>query len=84
MIRKQGCSRLRISTGFITRILTRNSPIFHQRDFIKNILVDGLNMKLAVVGFNYRFGYMGKGDPEFLKRLGDKYGFKVIVVPLVR
>ena len=41
-------------------------------------------MKLAVVGFNYRFGYMGKGDPEFLKRLGDKYGFKVIVVPPVR
>lgn len=53
-------------------------------DFIKNILVDGLNMKLAVVGFNYRFGYMGKGDPEFLKRLGDKYGFRVIVVPPVR
>ena len=53
-------------------------------DFIKNILVDGLNMRLAVVGFNYRFGYMGKGDPELLKRLGDKYGFRVIVVPPVR
>lgn len=53
-------------------------------DFVKNILVDGLNMKLAVVGFNYRFGHMGKGDPELLKRLGDKYGFRVVVVPPVK
>lgn len=53
-------------------------------EFVKNILVDGLNMKLAVVGFNYHFGYMGKGDPELMKRLGDKYGFRVIVIPPVR
>lgn len=53
-------------------------------DFVKNILVEGLHMKLAVVGFNYRFGYMGRGDPELLKRLGDKYGFRAIVVPPVR
>jgi len=52
--------------------------------FVKDILVDGLNMKLAVVGFNYRFGYMGKGDSEFMKRLGDRYGFRVIVIPPVR
>jgi len=26
-------------------------------DFVKDILVERLNMKLAVAGFNYRFGY---------------------------
>lgn len=53
-------------------------------DFIKNILVDTLRIRLAVVGFNYRFGYMGRGDTEFLKRSGEKYGFKVIVIPPVK
>jgi len=27
---------------------------------------------------------MGKGDPELMKKLGDKYGFSVIVIPPVR
>jgi len=53
-------------------------------EFVKNILVNGLRMKLAVVGFNYRFGYMGKGDTELLRRLGDKYGFRLIVIPPVK
>src|SRR5690554_3041716 len=29
--------------------------------FIKNILVDRFNIKLAVAGFDYRFGYKGQG-----------------------
>lgn len=53
-------------------------------EFIKDILIDRLKIKLAVVGFNYRFGYMGKGDPEYLKKAGEKYGFRVIVVPPVK
>jgi len=53
-------------------------------DFIRNILVDTLRIRLAVVGFNYRFGYMGRGDTEFLKKSGEKYGFKVIVIPPVK
>lgn len=53
-------------------------------EFIKTILVDKLKIRLAVVGFNYRFGYMGRGDVEFLKKSGDKLGFRVIVVPPVK
>ena len=53
-------------------------------DFVKNVLVDGLNMKLAVIGFNYHFGYMGRGDAELMKKLGEKHGFRVIVIPPVR
>ena len=53
-------------------------------DFIKEILVDHLKIRLVVVGFNYRFGYKGGGDSEYLKKSGEKYGFKVIVVPPVK
>ena len=53
-------------------------------EFVKEVLVDTLKIRLAVVGFNYRFGYMGKGDVEYLKKSGEKYGFKVIVVPPVK
>lgn len=53
-------------------------------DFIKKILVEKMKAKLVVVGFNYRFGYMGRGDVELLKRMGDKLGFRVIVIPPVK
>lgn len=49
-------------------------------EFVQNILVDKLNTKLVVVGFDYRFGHKASGDVEVLKDLGNKYGFKVIVL----
>ena len=52
--------------------------------FVKDILVARLNIKLAVAGFDYRFGYMGQGDTELLKGLGKEHGFKVLVVPPVK
>ncbi len=53
-------------------------------EFIENILVNDLRVKLVVVGFNYRFGYKAKGNISTLKKYGKKYGFKVIVVPPVK
>lgn len=53
-------------------------------DFVKDVLISRLKIRLAVVGFNYRFGYMGGGDVEYLKKCGEKYGFRVIVVPPVK
>ncbi len=53
-------------------------------DFIEKILVEIMRAKLVVVGFNYRFGYMGKGDTELLKKMGARLGFKVIVIPPVK
>lgn len=52
--------------------------------FVKDVLVDRLRIKLAVAGFNYRFGYKGQGDTELLKELGKKYGFKVIVISPIK
>lgn len=53
-------------------------------DFIKDILLSRLRAKLVVVGFNYRFGYLGEGDTALLRRMGDQHGFRVLVVPPVK
>ncbi|KNY24922.1 riboflavin biosynthesis protein RibF [Pseudobacteroides cellulosolvens ATCC 35603 = DSM 2933] len=53
-------------------------------DFIKDILFNKLKVKLAVTGFDYRFGYKGQGDVRLLKGAGEEYGFGVIVVPPVK
>lgn len=53
-------------------------------DFVKKILIDKLNIKLAVAGYDYRFGYMGQGDIPFLRELGQKYGFRVVVIPAIK
>ncbi len=51
--------------------------------FVRDILCGRLNIKLAVAGFNYRFGYKGAGDAKMLDSLGKKYGFRVIAIPPV-
>lgn len=52
--------------------------------FVKNVLVDRLNVKLAVAGFDYRFGYKGEGNIDLLKELGKVYNFKVIIIPPIK
>ncbi len=59
--------------------LSRMQP----EEFIKRILVDMFEIKLAVVGYDYRFGFEGSGDVALLEHYGTKYHFDVIVVPPV-
>ncbi|TAH67018.1 MAG: bifunctional riboflavin kinase/FAD synthetase [Anaerolineaceae bacterium] len=47
-------------------------------DFIKEILVDKLDVKVIVVGNDFRFGKNRRGDVDMLKTMEDKYGFRVI------
>jgi riboflavin kinase/FMN adenylyltransferase len=49
-------------------------------DFMKDILIKKLNAKLVVVGFNYYFGYKGKGDIELLKEMGKEYNINIEVI----
>ncbi len=53
-------------------------------DFIKNILVQKLNIKTLVVGRNFSFGYKEKGNIRLLKRMGKKYNFRVFSVGPVK
>ncbi len=46
-------------------------------DFIKEILVDKLNVKYLLVGDDFRFGNKRCGDFETLQRAGEKYAFDV-------
>ncbi|MDP4092527.1 MAG: bifunctional riboflavin kinase/FAD synthetase [Bacillota bacterium] len=52
--------------------------------FVKDILADRLNARLAVAGFDYRFGYKGQGDVNALKEFGKRYNIKVIVIPPIK
>lgn len=52
-------------------------------EFVKNILVDKLNCKIIVVGFDYSFGYKAQGNVELLKKMGKLHGFEVLEIPPV-
>lgn len=43
-------------------------------------LAEKLHPVQLVVGFDYRFGRYGQGDPEMLSRFGKQYGFGVTVI----
>ena len=53
-------------------------------EFVKKVLIDRFGIKIAVAGFDYRFGYRGQGDAALLEELGREHGFKVIVIPPVK
>ncbi|MBN2773045.1 MAG: bifunctional riboflavin kinase/FAD synthetase, partial [Prolixibacteraceae bacterium] len=46
-------------------------------DFVKNILVDKLNTRFLVVGYDHRFGKNREGGFEFLSTCAEKYNFKI-------
>lgn len=53
--------------------------------FIKEILIDKLNMKHLTVGYDYRFGKEAKGDVEMLINLSEHYGFTYeIIEPIMK
>lgn len=49
------------------------------REFVKDILLT-IGVKHVVVGFNYSFGYQGRGKPSDLEELGKEYGFGVNII----
>jgi riboflavin kinase/FMN adenylyltransferase len=51
--------------------------------FIEEILVRRLKISGAVVGFNFRFGNMRRGDAALLEAAGPRHGFSVTVVDQV-
>jgi riboflavin kinase/FMN adenylyltransferase len=63
-----------------TNELANTSP----EEFVGRYLVDILQVRHVVCGFNFSFGKGGKGSPALLERLGQEYGFSVSVVPPIR
>ncbi len=50
------------------------------KDFVKDILVEKLNMKIAVVGLHNHYGKDSEGDVKLLRELGQEYGFMVYMI----
>lgn len=46
-------------------------------DFVKEILVDKLNAKKVIIGYDHRFGRNRNADINDLKTFGETYGFEV-------
>lgn len=47
------------------------------RQFVEEILVNTLNVKHVVVGYDHRFGHDRVGDIPFLEATGERLGFEV-------
>lgn len=60
----------------ITRRFLNTKP----EDFLKNILISQFNVKAIVAGFNFRFGFKGEGDSEYLLNFGRSVGIDVVIV----
>lgn len=52
-------------------------------EFVRDYLVTKLNAKTVVVGEDFYFGRGRSGDTEVLGKLGEKYGFRTVIVSLV-
>lgn len=59
-----------------SKILSKMSP----KDFIVKILVNSLQVKELFVGFNYKFGFQGKGNVDCLKEYGKIYKYKTSIL----
>ena len=53
------------------------------QEFIKNVLVDGLNVRWLMVGEDFCFGAKRAGNVAMLKQAGQQLGFEVATLPTV-
>ena len=51
--------------------------------FVEKILLEKLNVRMVVVGYDYTFGYKGSGTAADMQEFGRKYGFEVYILPPV-
>lgn len=53
------------------------------RDFVQQVLVEGLQARAVVVGHDFHFGRGKEGDARTLEQLGGEFGFREVIVPPV-
>jgi len=58
------------------KMMSKMSP----EDFISKILVDSLQINELFVGFNYKFGFQGKGNTDILREYSKFYKFKTNIL----
>lgn len=79
-------ARLLAALGLDGLVVADFTPILaamSAESFVRDVLVDRLKVSGAVVGFNFRFGNMRRGDAALLEATGARDGFSVTVVDQV-
>ena len=61
----------------LVKKFTKEFSRLSAEDFVKKILVDKLNAKKVIIGYDHRFGRNRNADINDLKLFGEKYGFQV-------
>jgi len=64
----------------ITHPFDKNFSELGPEEFVKDILVNKLNIKKILIGYDHRFGKNRTAGIKDLKKLGLKYNFKVIEI----
>lgn len=63
---------------------TRETMALSPEDFVSRVLVESLNTRLLVVGYDYAFGKGRRGNAALLAEEGKRYGFSVEEFPAVQ
>ena len=66
-------------------VLTFDSTLANltAEEFVRRILVERLGVGAVVVGYDFHFGKMRTGTPEFLRDAGVRYHFEVAIIDKV-
>ncbi|MFI3268523.1 MAG: FAD synthetase family protein [Rikenellaceae bacterium] len=59
---------------------TKDFSMLSAREFTKKFLVDKLNVKVLIIGYDHHLGRDRKGGYEELQALGEEFGFEVIEI----
>ena len=62
---------------------TKEFAAVSPQDFVKNVLMDQLEVTKVVVGKDFTYGYKAAGNIETLRQSGKELGFEVIALELI-
>ena len=82
---EQRCQLMR-SEGIVQAlILPFDQGVAHltPEAFVERVLVRGLDARAVLVGENFRFGHKQAGDTASLSEFGQRFGFRVEVIPAI-
>lgn len=74
--RKDLLNQLKLDV-LVVKTFTTNFANLSARDFVKTILVDELNAKHIIIGYDHRFGKNRSANIDNLKAFGREFGFEV-------
>jgi len=59
---------------------TKELSSIHPEEYIRDILVNKLNVSVAIVGYDHRFGRNREGDIHLLRKYQEQYHYKVMEI----